>query len=400
MITLINRSLACLAAPICATLMLTAAEPIFSPEVNADKTVTFRYKSSTAERVQVTGDFLPKQTITTDSMTYSIPGVADLVKNGDVWEYVSSPLAPEMYSYSFIVDGNRSVDPANIHRVRDINNISDFFLIEGEASEPDNVTDYGVHDVAHGTVSKVWYKSDKLGKNRRMTVYLPAQYYDNTTQRFPVLYLLHGMGGDENAWSELGRATQILDNLIAAGKCEPMIVVMPNGNSGLEAAPGESSEGLVPVNIDAKHVLNGSFVDAFPEIVEFTDTRYRTITDKEHRAIAGLSMGGAHSKFISANNPDMFDYIGLFSAAMNPHRVTDSKMYSDESEKLAKLFSLNPKLYWIAIGVDDFLYKENVEYRKHLDEKGYKYTYVETTGGHEWKNWRIYLRQLLPLLFK
>lgn len=373
--------------------------PFVSPEVNADNTVTFRFQSPAAQKVQVTGDFLPTQKVATPYGEFDAPGVADLVKNGELWEYTTTALAPELYSYSFIVDDVRMNDPVNVYQIRDTGTVTNIFLVKGDASDKDNVIDYAVNDVPHGTVSKVWYPSAAFGKDRRLTVYTPAGYMHGD-KRYPVLYLLHGMGGDENAWSELGRATQILDNMIASGEVEPMIVVMPNGNADLQAAPGESSLGFVPPTTALPRTMDGSFTQSFPEIVSFIDSNYRTKADKAHRAIAGLSMGGCHSKFISANYPELFDYIGLFSAAVKPHAKTDSEMFKNEEAKIDKLFGAKPKLYWIGIGSDDFLYGENKDYRKALDDKGYKYTYVETPGGHIWKNWRIYLRAYLPLLFK
>ena len=168
----------------------------------------------------------------------------------------------------------------------------------------------------HGTVRKVWYDSPTAGLQRRMTVYTPAGY-ETSKRSYPVLYLLHGMGGDEDAWDELGRATQILDNLIAEGKAEPMVVVMPNGNISQEAAPGEGSKGLVVATTQYPKTMDGNFEKAFPDIIRFVEKVYRVKKDKANRAIAGLSMGGFHSIYTALNNPDTFDYIGLFSAAFN-----------------------------------------------------------------------------------
>lgn len=373
--------------------------PFMTPEVNPDQTVTFRFASPAAKSVMITGDFLPPQKIQTPYGVFDAPGYASLQKNGEVWEYTTTVLSPELYSYSFIVDSVKMNDPVNVHQIRDTGTITNIFLVTGNENDKDNVLDYAVQDVPHGMVSKVWYHSDALAKDRRLTVYTPNEYMQGN-KRYPVLYLLHGMGGDENAWSELGRATQILDNMIAAGKIEPMIVVMPNGNADLQAAPGESSLGFVPPTTQLPRTMDGSFSAAFPEIVNFIDSHYRTLTDKADRAIAGLSMGGCHSKFISLNYPDLFDYIGLFSAAVTQHSESKSEIFQNEEQKVDALFAKHPKLYWIGIGKDDFLMEENKAYRALLDKKGYKYTYVETPGGHIWRNWRIYLREFLPQLFR
>lgn len=367
-----------------------------SPEINADNTVTFRLKAPKAVRVQLTGDFLPPQKISTPRGEFEIPGVADMTEtDGGMWQFTTpEPLAPELYSYTMLVDGLKINDPSNVHRIRDVQSVTDVFHIPGERADL-----YAVHDVPHGTVSKQWYHSDKLGMDRRLTVYTPAGY-ESSGKRYPVFYLLHGMGGDENAWTELGRAAQILDNLIAQGKAEPMIVVMTNGNAALQAAPGESSLGFAAPTINLPKTMDGSFEDAFPEVVNFIDRNYRTVRAKKARAIAGLSMGGFHSMHISKQYPDMFDYVGLFSAAIEPSKDTHSPVYDDLDAKLNAQFSRKPALYWIAIGDTDFLYEANKAYRKKLDDNGYKYEYYETPQGHIWKNWRIYLTEFVPRLFR
>ena len=358
--------------------------PVVSPEIHENQTVTFRLRAPKAVKVQVTGDFLSK-------------GVADLVENKEgVWEYTTpEPLKPELYGYNFVVDGLKMNDPSNVYLIRDVSTITNVFIIGGDRADL-----YKVNDVPHGTVSKVWYDSPALGMDRRLTIYTPAGY-ETSGKRYPVFYLLHGMGGDENAWSELGRATQILDNLIAQGKAEPMIVVMTNGNAALEAAPGESSLGWeAQPTFQLPKTMEGSFETHFPDVVKFVDKHYRTKANKKSRAIAGLSMGGFHSLHISKQYPDMFNYVGLFSAAIMPGKNVESPIYQDMEGKLATQFAKKPALYWIAIGKTDFLYKANAEYRKLLDEKGCPYEYFENEDGHIWKNWRIYLSEFVPRLFK
>ena len=372
---------------------LWGTAPVVSPEIHDNNTVTFRFKAPKAVRVQLTGDFLPVQ----KNAKFETPGIVDLKEGQEgVWEYTTpEPLKPELYSYSFIVDGLRMNDPANVYLIRDVSTLTNVFIIGGDRADF-----YKVNPVPHGTVSRIWYDSPALGLERRMTVYTPAGY-ETSGKRYPVLYLLHGMGGDEEAWISLGRTAQILDNLIAQGKAKPMIVVMPNGNASQEAAPGESSRGMVPPTMQLPKTMEGSYEQAFPEIVKFIDKNYRTIKSKSGRAIAGLSMGGFHSLHISKQYPDMFNYIGLFSAAIMPNKKeVSSPIYENMEGKLKVQFDKNPALYWIAIGKTDFLYKANEEYRKLLDEKGYKYTYYESDEGHIWKNWRIYLTEFVPMLFR
>lgn len=375
---------------------LWGGAPVVSPEIHDNNTVTFRLKAPKAVKVQVTGDFLPTQKIKTPYGEFDGPGVADLKEGKDgVWEYTTpEPMKPELYGYSFIVDGLRMMDPSNVYMIRDVATVTNVFIIGGGRADL-----YKVNKVPHGTVSRVWYDSPTLGMNRRLTVYTPAGY-ETGNKRYPVFYLLHGMGGDEEAWIALGRTAQILDNLIAQGKAKPMIVVMTNGNASQEAAPGESSLGWVPPTMQLPKTMEGSFEMAFPDVVKFVDKNYRTIKSKQGRAIAGLSMGGFHSLHISKQFPDMFNYVGLFSAAILPNKEVKAPIYDDLEGKLKVQFSKKPALYWIGIGNTDFLYKANEDYRKLLDEKGYKYTYYETGDGHIWKNWRIYLTEFVPLLFK
>lgn len=392
-ITLLAMAVAGLSAS--AQQALWGGSQLMSPEVHPDNTVTFRIAAPKAVRVQVTGDFLPTQKMNTPFGEFDAPGTADLVEKDGVWEYTTpEPLAPELYSYTLLVDGLKINDPSNVYRIRDVKSVTDVFIIPGERADL-----YKVNDVPHGTVSKVWYHSPTLDMDRRLTVYTPAGY-ESSGKRYPVFYLLHGMGGDENAWTELGRAAQILDNLIAEGKAEPMIVVMTNGNVDMQAAPGESSLGFEAPSMQLPKTMEGSFETHFPDVVKFIDNNYRTIKSKKGRAIAGLSMGGFHSMHISKQYPDMFDYVGLFSAAILPNDGVKSPIYDDLEGKLKTQFAKKPALYWIAIGDTDFLYQANKDYRKLLDDNGYKYTYFETPEGHIWKNWRIYLTEFAPQLFK
>ena len=373
------------------------AQAPMSPEVNIDKTVTFRIMAPEAQKVQVTGDFLPTQKVKTPHGEYDVAGIADLNKDAKgLWTYTTkTPLSPELYLYNFVIDGVKVTDPTNVYTIRDIANTTSIFLIEGGRANL-----YKVNKVPHGTIAKVWYHSPTADMMRRCTVYTPAGY-ETSKKKYPILYLLHGMGGDEQAWSELGRAVQILDNLIAEGKAKPMIVVMPNGNISQEACPGETAEGFKVPTMQLPKTMDGYFEQAFPDLMKFVERTYRTQNDKAHRAIAGLSMGGFHSLYLSINHPDTFDYIGLFSAAIDKQQQGGiEEIYANREQKLNTLFMKRPKLFWIGIGSTDFLYKSNADLRNFLDSKGFKYTYMETEGGHIWRNWRIYLSEFLPKLFK
>ena len=386
-------AMACLGASAQERLFNSAS--VQSPVINDDGTVTFNLYAPKAVKVEVAGDFLPNS-----------GAVAMKEGRNGVWSYTTDKLAPEMYSYTFNIDGMTGVkDPANIYVNRDIVSFTNIFIVSNEKGDKGDL--YRVNEVPHGNLSKVWYDSPTLKMQRRMTVYTPAGY--DKGGRYPVLYLLHGAGGDENAWSELGRAAQILDNLIATGKAKPMIVVMPNGNPNCQAAPGEWSFGMYTPGF-----LNGgtgptapavaSIPESFMDIVNYMDKNYRTVKSRAGRAVCGLSMGGGHTFQVSLLYPTTFDYYGLFSAGLHLGQggsfAEQIKASPDFAQQSAKLFGSKPKLYWMGMGKTDFLYQSTVDLRNFWDSKGYKYEYVETDGGHIWRNWRIYLTMFAQKIFK
>lgn len=352
---------------------------VTSPEILDDRSVVIRLYAPEAKSVVLKCDFAPGGNV---AMSRGSDGV---------WEYRSEPLASELYCYRFSIDGMADiVDPASTYVMRDVGSLMSYFIIAGERGDR-----YAAQGVKHGSLSRVWAKMND-GRERRMVVYTPAGY-ECGKGKYPVLYLLHGMGGDEEAWVATGRVVEIMDNLIAEGKAEPMIVVMTNGCTKHLSAPGYSEEGLFSPYMSGS--MDGSFEAMFPAVVEWVDNTYRTIAKPAKRAIAGLSMGGFHAMQISKHYPAMFDYVGLFSAAIF-RGESGVEMYENLEERLLHQFEHEPKLYWIAIGSDDFLYQENVEYRALLDKLGCSYLYRESTGGHEWRNWRIYLCEFAQMLFK
>lgn len=382
---------------------LWGGEAIVSPEIHGNNTVTFRLNAPNAQKVEVTGDFLPTQKMETPMGEFDIPGVANLVKNEKgIWEYTTdAPLVSELYSYTFMVDGLRITDPANVATIRDVASITNVFIIAGNPGDL-----YSVNDVDHGSVVRRWYQSPTLGEQRRITIYTPPGY-ESSNQSYPVLYLLHGSGGDEEAWIALGRTAQIIDNLIAQGKAEPMIIVMPNGHTQNTASPTETNRTYNPAMGGGPRKAIASMEDSFGDILAFVESNYRVIKDKEHRAIAGLSMGGMHSSAISAQYPNTFNYVGVFSAPpiatmrMMTENESERAKYIDEFvEKLKVQQSNGFALYWIACGDTDFLYQGVIDSMKKMDEIGFNYTYRESGEGHIWKNWRIYLSEFAPMLFK
>ncbi len=373
---------------------LFGGQEISSPEIHTDNSVTFRFMAPKATTVELTGDFLPTVKTQTPYGEMDAPGTVNLVKEDNgVWVYTTSPLESELYNYAFIADGMKTTDPNSPFVIRDVASLTNIFIVGGGKADG-----FKVNQVPHGTVAKRWYTSPGLGMERRITVYTPPGYETSTTQ-YPVLYLLHGAGGDEEAWMDLGRTAQIMDNLIATGKAKPMLVVMPNANVTQDAAPGMGKDGFYKPVFMAPKTMDGTYEANFMDIVGFVEQHYKVVANKENRAIAGLSMGGFHSLHISRFYPNTFDYVGLFSAAIMAREDATAKVYSDFEGTLKKQMDNGYKLYWIGIGKTDFLFKANQEFRANLDKLGMKYEYVETDGGHIWRNWRIYLTEFVPKLF-
>lgn len=396
---------------------MAAGSPIVraqQPVVNADHSVTFTLKAPDAKKV----------VLVLSGKKYKME------RHGDTFTHTTEPLPSEMYTYYFKYNGKKELDPENSRVTRDIALKLNYFFVEGD------VADYYLDkDIPHGHIDKVWYPSTLNGMSqRRMFVYTPPGYIVDEISSYPVLYLLHGSGGDETSWADYGRACQILDNMIHRQAIQPLIVVMPNGNIELDAAPGESPYMSKKPSGNNISSWLGKYEKLFvQEIVNYTEKHYRVKADKQHRAIAGLSMGGLHTLFISLNNPDMFDCVGLFSAqttnmlnksnivkmerlnhnmqrfrnvmaimkdkVAQPVKLSDKMedidIYNRLEEKLACQFEHAPRLYYMAIGRDDFLKEMNSQYRAILDSHGYPYTYVETDGDHSWENWRKYLVDFL-----
>ena len=388
---------------------------LVSPEVK-NQTVTFRLWAPEAKHVSVEADFFEKTRQQTPLGEVEVAGKIPMQKGGDgVWTYTTSVPAPELHTYCFYVDGMRMLDPNNVYMLRDIATYTNYFLVDGELSQ-----NYLVREVPHGTVSKVWYPSPTLGmERRRMTVYTPAGYEDSQ-ESYPVLYLLHGAGGDENAWSELGRAVQILDNLIAQGKAKPMIVVMPNGNGGQEAVPGEYPNSMYKPSFMNPKTMEGSFEKAFPDIMNYVETHYRTVNDKAHRAIAGLSMGGYGSFLYSLHHPDMFCACAPLSAAVFSDEVMALRKEQSNKDLFYRLYGPDDKhweknsvlkilsewdqenlprvRYYIDCGDDDGLLAGNFEVHRIMQEKGIKHEFRVRNGGHTWTYWRTALPKVLKFV--
>lgn len=358
-----------------------------SPVVAADNSVTFNLVAPEARSVYLTGNWMVQK-------PQELPKVAMKKDASGLWSVKQDSLGSDLFLYNFIVDGVRINDPLNVYQVRDVGNVFNYFITnEGNADY------YKTMSVPHGTMIKQWYPSKINKSERRMTVYTPPGY-ESSKEKFPVLYLLHGMGGDEDAWPTLGRVAQIMDNLIEEGKVEPMIVVMPNGHTSNSAAPGFSEKGEYKIEFFTPDVGSGDMESNFDEIINFVESNYRVIKDKKSRAIAGLSMGGSHAMFISSFYPNTFGYVGLFSAAYRINDKIKREVYDKFDENLLKQKENDYEIYWIGMGEDDFLYDTGAEFRKKLDGIKLDYIYHESKGGHTWSNWRDYLVEFSTFLFR
>lgn len=357
-----------------ATAVCAQAPPsLVSPEVHADRRVTFRLRAPNAKQVELRGDLgVSPQQLSKD-------------EHG-VWTVTIGPLEPDVYTYSFGVDGAGITDPSNPRLKTGIRAASSMFHIPGD---PPNAWDERA-GVARGALHIHAYQSKALGDTRRFWVFTPAEYDRDRRARFPVLYLLHGAGDDESTWTLAGRANTVLDNVLAPQKAAPMLVVMPFGHA-LPAFPNFRSPESRLENIRKFEAdLTGSII---PEV----ESRYRVHRDRAHRAIAGLSMGGGQALQVGLNRMDLFAYIGAFSSAVFkddlPERfqaaLADAKLTNDKL-----------RLLWIACGKDDRLLEGNRALAELLKEKQVRHDFRETEGAHTWRVWRRYLSEFTPLLFR
>jgi enterochelin esterase-like enzyme len=353
----------------------TPNDTLKSPKVMDDKRVAIQIYAPKASEVTVSGDF-----------TGSNKPV-NLIKNDlGVWSTIVGPLRPDYYTYTLVVDGVRTADPKNPVIKQGISSIENVMTVPGpETAFEDNKM------VPHGEVREVWYPSSTLGMMRRMHVYTPPGY-DKGNAKYPVFYLLHGAGDDDSGWNSIGRAGFIIDNLIAAGKARPMVVVMPNGSMPLPPQTG------MP-NAQTMNQMRDLFSsELLKDVMPMVEKTYRTLNKPEDRALAGLSMGGFQTLDVTMTHPELFDYVGVFSSGFFGPSI-------DEAEtKYAKVlndasFNKGKKLFWVAIGKDDFVMDANKKTLALLDRHNIKYQYKESSGGHTWINWRQYLNEYVPLLF-
>ena len=368
---------------------------IISPEILPDNRVTFSLYAPLATDVKLVGGWMTN-TFMGEEMTKGEDGV---------WFYTANPLKEDLYRYSFLVNGVKALDPNNIKVLRDDSNHFSYFVMPGNLSSR-----YMMNDVPHGTLSKVWYDSPVFEMQRRMYVYTPPGY-EKGTDKYPVMYLLHGVFCDEDGWNSIGAAVNILDNLIAQGKAKPMILVMPNGNFHQSAAPND----VEPPQIDIMSELYenaGTFEGSIiTDIIPFIDRNYRTLSNRENRAIAGFSMGGGQATYTAFTNIDQFAWVGSFSGAfvvwpnVRPApEVNDVDMDAVENIVFPNLnSSINSKmkLIYLTIGTEDPLLESQLKIRNWLKEKDIHFEDILTKGyAHVWGYWRMNLVDFTSKVFK
>ncbi len=328
-----------------------------------DGNVTLSIYAPKADEVTLIGDW----------MNPFAPLALKKSENG-VWSVTLQTLRPDYYSYTLYVDGVSTLDPKNPEIKQGNRGVSSMFYLQGPETEfQDN------RNVPHGQLRKHWYMSDTLGMQRRMHVYTPPGYDDNN-EDYPVFFLLHGGGDEDSGWSSIGRAGFILDNLIAEGKAEPMIVVMPNGS-------------LPSRELSFEQEL---MTDVIPEV----EMHFRVKAAPEHRAIAGLSMGGGHTTQVFGLNPEQFDYVSIWSAGL--FGGTSEEYEAQYADFLGKADWINDNVAYfsIVVGRDDFAYPGSKLLHETLDKHDVNHEFIETGGGHTWINWRTYLADYASRLFK
>jgi enterochelin esterase-like enzyme len=356
--------------PLLASAQQTTPPPLQSPEVHPDDTVTLRLRAPNAQQVNLVLE----------------GAVTPMQKDGDgLWTTTTAVLAPEIYAYRFDVDGTPVLDPRNTD-VRD--NLLDLWsnlTIPGTPAQP-----WELQSIPHGIVEHRFYTSQTVlglpNNQSEYYVYTPPGYDAKARRSYPVLYLLHGFSDAADGWSVVGKANFILDSLIASGKAKPMIVVMTLGYGNMAVLKSRRDPALRKQNYDLYEKA------LISEVIPQVEAAYRVSKKREDRAIAGLSMGGHESLFTGLNHPELFAWIGTFSAGLNADNIAELPKLTPQKANL--------RLLWMACGVDDSLLKPNRAVIAALKAEGLPVTAIETPGHHQWPVWRDNLIHFAPLLFQ
>lgn len=357
----------------------------YYPIVEGDD-VTFIISAPAASSVKVYGDFLPGVN------EYNLGGNVEMVRNSEgEWSYTAKDLAPDFYFYYFEIDGVKVLDPHNLKVVCNYSEFYNSFFISGEESE-----DLEYRDSAKGSVHTIWYDSPEYGGQRRMNVYLPADY--SSEKKYPVLYMLPGGGDDEDTWMDMGRLPQIMDNLIAKKKAKEMLVVMVNS---------------MPNQLSAPHIMNpipgkkshfemmgtpegasgGEFAnDLIRNVIPYIESHFSVIPEKKGRAICGVSMGGLYLTNIIQNNPKTFDHIALMGSGIMGKGSGDEVLEPVKKEGY--------RLFWIGAGQKDMAFSSARNIMEAMDRLSMPYIYFDPQDGHNWRSWRRNLMNLVPELFR
>jgi enterochelin esterase family protein len=349
--------------------------PIISPEVSSANQITFRLRDPNAKEVLVR----------VEGLKDPLPMLKD---DQGVWSVTTGALAPNFYGYSFIADGVAEADPSNPVAKPNLLFPGSIAHVPGAASLP-----WEIDDVPHGVVHHHFYGSHVIGDQRDFYVYTPPGYDPRDKKVYPVLYLLHGYSDSADGWTAVGRANVILDNLIAQGKAKPMLVVMPLGYGAPEIVQYGGITSLRDPELRLRNMTK--FRDAlFAEVIPAVELNYRVARDRNSRAIAGLSMGGAEASFVGLNELDRFAWVGSFSAGGLDDDIKANFLSLDRKA------SASLRLLWISCAKDDGLFPKNQQLRDWLQSQGFSVHWIETEGGHEWPVWRRNLAEFAPLLFQ
>ncbi|HEY6390448.1 MAG TPA: alpha/beta hydrolase-fold protein [Bryobacteraceae bacterium] len=345
---------------------------VVSPEVHSDATVTFRFRDPNAKDVLLAMEGTPRVPMQKDEQ--------------GIWSITTKTLAPDIYGYSFVADGVSLMDPVNHLMKPNLILNSSAVHVPGPSSLP-----WEINDVPRGEVHHHYYRSAVVGDDRDYFVYTPPGYDPSAKTLYPVLYLFHGYSDDASGWTSVGRANVIVDNLIAQGKTKPMLIVMTLGYGALEIVDGRGSIGDANLRERSYSKFRESLLK---EVIPQIEKEYKVAKDRDSRAVAGLSMGGAESLYVGLNELDRFAWIGSFSAGGTSSDF-DAAYPALDSKVNARL-----RLLWIACGAEDRLIGSNRKFREWLASKEIRHVDIETPGAHTWMVWRRNLAEFTPLLFR
>jgi len=345
--------------------------PLASPEVGADRRVTFRLSAPQAHDVVLTGEFMP--------------GARKLEKDAQgLWSVTIGPIEPETYHYNFAIDGVRTIDPGNPNLKTGSTSSTLASVLEVRGDRP---FFYDGQAVPHGDIRTNWYHSRSLKALRRLTVYTPPGYDTATATRYPALYLFHGANADESAWHRLGRVNLILDNLLAAGTIKPFVVVMPFGYGVPPGAPSPAGRNTERFG-----------KDLIEDVIPFVEATYRVAANRDNRAIVGLSMGGGQALAIGLNHLDLFSHVGGFSSAVGP--AADFATTYAGAVARPGVANAALRLLWVGCGTEDGAFTASKGFSEFLTTHNVTHTFRATDGAHTWMVWRRYLHEIAPLLFR